>query len=212
MRIFLFLIHLLAIKVVFAQNCAVVSADKMNVLYIGVDNPISIALEKYACKDLLIEISQGEIIKFENNFCKYSVKVLKPGKVVIKISDKENRTILEQSFRVKRIPDPFATVGGVINGEISKAKLRVQKGVVAYLENFDFDAKFEIISFNFSLFSIRGIFHEKNIGPVFNSNIISLLHDVENGDAIIIDNILIKGPDVVLRKINGIAFRITDSE
>lgn len=44
----------------FSQR-AVVSADKMNVFYVGIDNPFSIAVPGYNSNDLIVTCNKGSI-------------------------------------------------------------------------------------------------------------------------------------------------------
>jgi len=48
-------------------------------------------------------------------------------------------------IRVKRIPNPIASVNGVAGGGMSAALFRAQIAPAARLDAFDFDAKFIIV-------------------------------------------------------------------
>ncbi len=91
MKTFLPLVFLFCISTAFAQR-AVVSADKMNVLYAGIENPVSIAAENHSCKDLVVEISHGTISKYEyDGPCGYAVKVNTPGRAIITVKNKKGK-------------------------------------------------------------------------------------------------------------------------
>ena len=66
-----------------AENEGVVSATKMNVLYIGVDNPIDIAVAGKKSNELEVKIDNGIIIGSNGKFIAKPVKV---GKAVITAS------------------------------------------------------------------------------------------------------------------------------
>jgi len=64
-------------------------------------------------------------------------------------------------FRVKRVPDPVAYVGTLkADGQMTKAELMGQSGVFARMDNFDFDLKFQVVSFVLSM-SINGVYVDK---------------------------------------------------
>jgi hypothetical protein len=50
-------------------------------------------------------------------------------------------------WRVKKVPDPVAQVGGKSGGDIRKEVLTIQDGVLAILEDFDFDFKYKVSEF-----------------------------------------------------------------
>jgi TonB-dependent SusC/RagA subfamily outer membrane receptor len=91
---------------------AAIALDKMNVLYIGVDNPITAAAPGVAPEDLVLTVTQGNASITGKNG-KYNVRVTTPGQITIGVMKKgENKLISQSSFRVKRIPDP-------VNGELA---------------------------------------------------------------------------------------------
>ncbi|MGC4103363.1 N-acetylmuramoyl-L-alanine amidase [Ferruginibacter sp.] len=83
---------------------AVISVDKMNVLYIGVDNPVSIAAPGIAPQDVQLSISQGSITGGNG---KYIARVVSTGEAIISLSKKGSDKVIQTfSFRVNRLPDP----------------------------------------------------------------------------------------------------------
>lgn len=83
-----------------------IAVDKMNVLYIGVDNPITVAVPGVPSDQLLVHIDQGSI---SGSNGKYTIRVTTPGETTIKVlTVRDDRKLLlsSQTFRVKTIPDP----------------------------------------------------------------------------------------------------------
>lgn len=125
-----------------------VSADKMNVFYIGVDNPISIAAAGVSSNDIGVSASGSGIALSSTGKSSYNVKVATPGESFIKISDKKNgKQLGEFKFRVKKIPDPVAKIGGKTGGTFGSGQMGAQLGIFPELENFDFEAKCDIQSY-----------------------------------------------------------------
>jgi hypothetical protein len=63
------------------ERSATVSADKMNVFYIGVDNPISVSASRcFFSNDLKVSISGGGPFNSQKDrLAKYAVTSYKPG-------------------------------------------------------------------------------------------------------------------------------------
>lgn len=125
-----------------------VSADKMNVFYIGVDNPISIAAAGVSSNDISVSGSGSGITLSSTGKSSFNVKVASPGESFIKVSDKKNgKQLGEFKFRVKKIPDPVAKIGNKTGGSLGSGEVKAQLGIMAVLENFDFEAKCDIQSY-----------------------------------------------------------------
>lgn len=193
-----------------AQAGVVVSPDKMNVFYIGVDNPVSISVPGFAAEKVTASISTGTITGSNG---KYIVKVTQPGKANVTVSAKQpdgsSKSMGAVEFRVKRVPDPVAKVGGVPGGSIGVSKMKVQQGIVAELENFDFDIRFKIVGFNMTFAAKRQDLVEARVtGPLFDSKCKEFLNKAKPGDMIYFDEIRAQGPDGTTRKLPSIAFKL----
>lgn len=188
-----------------------VSADKMNVLYIGVDNPVSVAAAGVPAENVSATISQGSLTKSGPG--KYVAKVTTVGNATVNVTaaiEGQQRNMGTMVFRVKRIPDPVAEIGGSKGGLMNSALFRVQKGVSAVLENFDFDARFVVTSYTIG-FDGTGFpdYIEKNANSAyFTPEIEQLISRCRPGTRIYVDNIRARGPDGTTRNLPGIAFKL----
>jgi hypothetical protein len=93
------------------EPLAAIALDKMNVLYIGVDNPVTIAVEGIPSDKLIVYMENGSI---RGSNGKYIAKVTSTGTATINVATiKNDKKVLlsTQTFRVKRIPDP-------VNGQV----------------------------------------------------------------------------------------------
>lgn len=193
-----------------APPMAVVSPTKMNVLYIGVDNPIEISVPGFRDDQISASCSGGSI--YRSGKGAWIAKVTKVGKTKISVAVKDDngntRSMGSKEFRVKRIPDPVPTVAGKKGGTIAKALLLAQSGVQATLQGFDFDLKFTVKEFTIST-TIGGF--EKSVstrGASFSSQQIALIKQVQRGKKIYIENVKAAGPDGTIRNLGSIAFKI----
>lgn len=193
-------------KYTVAAPFATVSPTKMNVFYIGVDNPIEVSAAGVRGQDMNVSVSGGNI---SGSGGSYVVKVSTAGKATVNVTAK-GKQLTSKEFRVKMIPDPVAKVGGKNGGRMSAAEMRVQNGLAAILENFDFDAKFEVISYNVTFVAKRQdpVSAVCN-GAYFNSQVQSFQKDMKPGDTVYFEEIRVKGPDGTTRRIPGIVFQLT---
>ena len=129
---------------------AVISADKMNVFYVGVTNPISVAAAGVSTNALKVSCSGGGCNMTKSSNGKYNIKVSQPGATATITVSGGGLQATRFEYRVKRIPDPVAIVGGgptKRGGAMPAGTFRGQKGVAAILENFDFEARCNLQSF-----------------------------------------------------------------
>ena len=193
-----------------SQNIAIV-ADKNNVLYIGVDNPISIVVENYPSNQLVIKAGKGTITGSYGKTFIY--RGIEPGNESIIIYKKERlEEIGRSTFRVKYIPDPIAKVGPSGGGNIKAAILKNQQYIRAELENFDFDAVFEIDSFTLNIIRPDTCFFKEviSIGNKFGSAVAEALISIKKNDIVIFKKIYAIGPEGRQRLLSPIVFTITD--
>ncbi|RYD89458.1 MAG: gliding motility protein GldM, partial [Sphingobacteriales bacterium] len=118
------------------QANASIALDKMNVLYIGVDNPVTIAASGGGDDRI-----QAQIIGGGGNISKVSA-----GKYIVRVSSVTDNAKIQVSvdgkvagvseFRVRTIPTPTATVGGYASGDnVNAGTFRAQAGVGAYIKD-----------------------------------------------------------------------------
>ena len=197
-----------------AKPSAVVSADAMNVMYIGVDNPVSISAPGVPLESLKLSPSAGVNISSKGNG-KYVARVSNPGEVTLSVSatiDGKIQDFGASKFRVKRIPKPTARVAGKEGGRISVAQLKGQSVISASLDNFDFDAKFNVTKFNMFISKPR----VDPIGPYaasgnsFSAQMKTALGGLTAGSVVMIYDIVGVGPDGVSQNLNPITFQVTN--
>lgn len=195
-----------------AKPSMAVSATKMNVFYIGVDNPVDISVAGASSTDVIATISGGGGSIINKGQGKYIVKV-KSGNdckvnVGIKGKDGSTKSMGASPFRVKRVPSPQASYAGIIgDGSVSKSQLATAGGVIPKLEDFVFDLTFPVISWNMSIF-INGAYADYSAqGPGATGQMKDLLSKVKPGQKVLIENVKVQAPDGV-RKITGCVLKV----
>ncbi len=190
------------------SQATTISPSAMNVLFIGLDNPIEIGVSGVQPEDVSASISGGGGT-LNGSRGNYTARVTSQGKATISVSAK-GKSAGNKEFRVMRVPDPVAKVGGKTGGSIRSAELKAQRGVQAVLENFYFDGvKFNVVSFNMVYAAKRqDIVTAAGSGPGFTSQMQGYLNRVKPGDAVWFEDIRAKGPDGQTRKLPPIAFKV----
>jgi gliding motility-associated protein GldM len=193
-------------KYTVAAPFATVTPTKMNVFYIGVDNPVVASAAGVSAGKLNVTMTNGNITGSGGN---YNVRVSQQGEAIVTVAA-DGKSYGKFPFRVKMIPDPIASVGSLEgNGNMSAGELRVQRGVIAKLKNFDFDAKFEVLSYDMVFAARRqDLAVSKGNGPLFNQQMIGYLQQAKPGDLIYVENLRVRGPDGTVRSIPGITIKV----
>jgi hypothetical protein len=204
-----FILFLCSYQVFFAQNVTVIANEKLNVLYMGLDNPVAIAMEKVPAADLNVKISGDNSIEKISNGT-YVVRVNRPERVTISVEG--NGSIVEKQFRAKPIPDPVPSINlrNQINGVLTIGEAKVITGLIANMVNFDIDAKCAIENFSVAIRHSDGNSEIiENKGGGFGSELLKRLSSVKENDFIMFYNISSRCPgDPVARKLQGISFVI----
>lgn len=190
-----------------ARPSAVVSPDKMNVLYVGVPNPVSVSAPGIAKEKLHLSISGGSI---SGSAGKFTATVSSPGtmaKITVsgETSPGKTQVLGVQEFRVKRIPDPKAQFAGKSNGAVASGNIKAQDKVFARLENFDFDAKFNVTRFSLTVIKPRqDAITISGSGSDLSGAMRSALATITPGSRVVFDNIIAVGPDGTQRGLDPI--------
>ncbi len=199
--------------------------DKMNVFYIGVANPVTVAAAGYSVEDVSIAVPGGDPRPDSvGRKGHYNIWVDKPGVVEVAINAKTKEGPIKKvggmTVRVKRIPDPIARLGGSKGGAMSVGMFKAQIAPEAFLESFEFAAKFTIISFTYGTNpkgkDYQGPFNVENRGGCRlqgageNPQIVKLINQARSGDRIFIENIKAIGPDKTTRTLAPLMFTLTN--
>lgn len=128
-------------------NSATISADKMNVVYRGVDNPISVSFAGIG-SDKVTASAPG--MRAAGKAGQY---LLTPGsgtEVIVNVTGKlpDGSSVSDRrAFRIKGLPNPTGLVRGEVNAKGSKSNLEVVT-VSAIMEDFDFPVTVNVTQFN----------------------------------------------------------------
>jgi gliding motility-associated protein GldM len=132
-------------------NSANISADKMNVVYRGLPNPMTISFAGIG--DNFVNASAPGLSKAGGNG-KYNLNPGSGTEVTVSVSGKmtDGKTVSDKkTFRIKNIPAPFGAIGGG-TGTQKGAKSRLEVSTVsAKLDDFLYDLNFQVTQFTFKV-------------------------------------------------------------
>jgi len=194
-----------------AAPAATISPDKMNVFYIGVDNPVSISAAGVQTKDLQVSMEGGQLTGTNGHYVVRPANT--PGKKAIihvrgKVGDK-TMDLGSAEYRIKRIPDPLIQVGSLTPGSVKAGTFRAQGGVVALLKDFDFDVKYKVLSYRVIYSKARQDGKSAdNTGASWSGQAATFVNGAGPGDKFFIDVIKVLGPDGATRTMPNVAYQI----
>ncbi|MCW3083627.1 MAG: hypothetical protein JWP12_993 [Bacteroidetes bacterium] len=194
-----------------AKPSLAISPTKMNVFYIGVDNPVDISVAGAGPSQVKPSMSGGSIKDLGQGH--YTVRVTTPGecKISVSVAQKDGTTKpmgVPVVFRVKKVPSPTASFAGVTgDGKVSKGELQSAAGLIPKLEDFVFDLKFPVVSWVMSM-NVNGAFVDYSAtGPGVTGQMRDLLTRAKSGGKVLIEQVKVQAPEGV-RSIPGCVLKI----
>ncbi len=170
-------------------NQAIVSADKMNVVYRGVDNPISVSVPGIPSSDVK---ASAPGMRASGKPGQYMLNPGQGKEVTINVSatlpNGGGTFSSKQTFRIKGIPAPTGKVKGEVSAKGPKSNLEVCT-VSAALEDFDFPVTINVTQFNLK---VPGQPTVVVPGSKMNAQAISAIKKAGRGDVVTISEIKVK--------------------
>jgi hypothetical protein len=186
-----------------------VGLEEMNVLYVGWNNKVRVS-SNAGDEKTNVTITGGGGSLSKTGAGSYIATVTTPTndcKINVTVDGKTSSF----PFRVRQIPDPVATVGGVASNEnMAAGQFRNQPGVAAYIKDFPLDIKYTVTSFNITMDDeATGDIKEAAVqGNTWNAQALAIVKSASPGRMVTIDQIYAVGPDGKRRKIPGLVYYI----
>jgi len=190
---------------VVGQSSAAVQLDNMNVLFIGVDNPVTIS-GSGSVDQIKASISGGGGV-MNGNGAHRTVRVSQEtDECFISVVTPDGKTTRMQ-FRVRSIPDPSPMIGQNKSGNIPAAYFKSQAGVRAMVENFYYKTQFNVVSYRITgdAAGFDDIMEANNTGAEWNEAK-NIVNKCRAGSFITIEDIYAVGPDGRRRKLTPLIF------
>ncbi|MCF8255833.1 MAG: gliding motility protein GldM [Bacteroidia bacterium] len=175
---------------------AVISATKMNVVYIGLDNPISVSVPGFAANKVDVRCEGGSIKKVGSGG-EYVLTVDGKNREVKISASVDGKTMGFATYRVRQIPKPTPMLGPIEqSGSVSMGQLKSANFVLTVLKDFAFEGvTFTPISWNLVYQPKNGPARVENgSGQNLTPGAKNALMNARPGDRFILMNIKAKGP------------------
>lgn len=197
------------------EPMATISPTMMNVLYAGIDNPISISVPGVPMNAVSATMSSGSLTRKGDTWVARASNV--GGEAVISVSatiDGKPQTVGSMKFRVRKLPDPNPYLpvrdasGNVVNYKgtprrITKGALMSAEGLGAAIDDDILNVTYSVVSFSTIFFDQMGnAIPELSAGSRFSERQKEQFRRLKPGKSFFISNIKAKGPDGITRDIS----------
>jgi len=180
--------------------------EKMNVLYVGVDNPMTISGGSVGKEKVRVSFPGGSITGAGGDH--YIAKPSSPGmgEIVVNADGK----LFKFPMRMKQLPLATGFVGTSKGGRIKAEIFKAQGGLIARLEDSEFQAPYTVVSYtlaatggNFPIYTPA-----PNEGNRWNGRAADIVQKATAGTTIFFDQIRVVGPDGKTREITPMVFQL----
>ena len=192
------------------QSAASIALDKMNVLYIGVDNPVSISTSGGGSEKMQVSITGGGgsiVSQGGGHFVARVNSVTDECYITVSV---DGRVAGKAPFRTRTIPRATATVGGFESGDnVNAGAFKAQSGVGAYIKDFPFQLKYSVVSFTLTADNDEGDIDEAPCtGNTWSPKAQQIIKNLKTGRLVTIDNIRCVGEDGRNQKLPSLVYYI----
>lgn len=196
------------------EPMATVSATLMNVLYAGINNPISISVPGVAMGEISASMTNGTLVREGDHWVARPSTVGKDAVVTVTATmDGQPVTMASTTFRVRKLPDPtpfiaFKDAQGNTDHyrggkPFAKALLMASPGLEAAIDDGLLDTPFTVESFETVFFDSSGnALPEVSAGSQFSQRQKAQFQRLSRGKRFFISRIKAKGPDGITRDLS----------
>lgn len=191
----------------------VVSPTRMNVFYRGVDNPVEISVPGVSSNNIRPDISGGHQLTPSSDGG-YIVRPGKSSEAIITVQatmpDGTTQNMGKKEFRVKRIPDPVPSFGRKTpyDNTIDKGTMVVQPGILAEMDNFQFDVSVKVVEFKMVFIRDGQIIEKISQSNRVTEEMKANMERTGRGQKFFIEDIKVKMPDGEIRKVPNISLKV----
>mgnify|MGYP002509456494 FL=1 len=189
---------------------ATLSADIMNVLYAGYDNPISVSVPGVPTNQVSLAMTGGTLK--QTALGKYiAVPTNVGGEAEFTVTARQegrNQVMGKFTYRVRKLPDPTAYIPVGDNqfkgGKIAKQQLMSANSIGAAIDDGLLNIPFSVKGFEMVFFDNLGnAVPEVSSGPGFTERQKNMMRGLSRGKRFFITKIRAQGPDGIERTLNG---------
>ncbi len=197
------------------EPVATISPTLMNVLYAGIDNPISISVPGFPMNAVTATMTNGTLSRTGDKWIARPAAIGKESVISVSVSaEGSSRNVGTMTFRVRKLPDPSPFIalkdnqGNPVryNGapkKISKGALLAAEALGAAIDDEILDVAYSVVSFSTVFFDSMGnAMPEVSDGANFSKRQKEQFRRLKPGKSFFITNVKAKGPDGLTRDIS----------
>lgn len=193
-----------------AQSTAVISPVKMNVLYIGLDNPLDISVPGIPAEKLVVTMAGKGGIKGSNG--QFFADVTSPGTVTVNVAAKMEdglKPMGSMSFRVRRVPSPTVIMDNNQYNTLKTGAMKNAQKLNAVLEDFFYSINYKVVDFEATYKPVRqDLIYQKSVDEKIPDRVLEQCRRAKPGDMLYFDNIRVLGPDKQIRVISNVTYKV----
>ena len=197
------------------EPMATISPTMMNVLYAGIDNPISISVPGIPMSAVQATMTNGTLTRNGDQWIAHPGKVGSESEISVSAQiEGRSQTVGSMKFRVRKLPDPTPYLavkdgnGNIVHYKgspkrISKAALMESEGIGAAIDDDILNVTYSVISFSTVFQDQMGnSIPEISDGARFSARQREQFRRLKPGKSFFISNVKAKGPDGITRDIS----------
>lgn len=196
------------------EPTATVSATMMNVLYAGINNPISISVPGVAQNAVSATMTNGSLTRSGDHWNAHPTRVGAECVITVTaILEGRSQTVSTSTFRVRKLPDPTAYIAykdskGNENHykgskPFAKSLLLAADGLDAAIDDDLLNVHYSVVDFETIVFDSMGnAMPEKSAGSRFSERQKTSFRRLSRGKRFYITRIRAKGPDGIVRDLS----------
>lgn len=196
------------------EPTATVSATMMNVLYAGINNPISISVPGVAQNAVSATMTNGSLTRSGDHWNAHPTRV--GAECVITVTatlEGRSQTVSTSTFRVRKLPDPTAYIAYKDSKgnekhykgskPFAKSLLLAANGLDAAIDDDLLNVHYSVVDFETIVFDSMGnAMPEKSAGSRFSERQKTSFRRLSRGKRFYITRIRAKGPDGIVRDLS----------
>lgn len=197
------------------EPMATISATLMNVLYAGIENPISISVPGVPMNAINATMTNGNLTRKGDLWVAHPNKVGAEAEISVSANlEGHSQSVGSMKFRVRKLPDPTVYLpvadasGNTVHYKgspkrISKQQLMNAQGLGAAIDDEILNVAYTVVSFSTVFFDSMGnAIPENSDGSHFSNRQKEQFKRLKPGKSFFISNVKAKGPDGITRDIS----------
>ena len=193
---------------------AAISADELNVFYVNLENPLSVAVAGVDPKNISVNVSAGNLQRRPDGKYNVLIPVRTANESIVtvtaKMGDGRVMNMGSKKFKIRNVPSPIFKVGAMsFSGPVDLAQLKAQDIASAALDNF----VYESVKYTLKSFVFTSVNSKKEMVDItcYGSSLAPIkanLSTLRSGNIISFSQIQAVGPGGVVKFLEGVSAKI----